>query len=277
MADAGFVEGRNFAADYRWAEGDPSRMPGFAADLVARRTSVIVTTSEQAITAAKQATSTIPIVFNYIADPVRKGFVASITHPGGNITGIEDTPEGALEAKSLQLLQEALPTLRRVGHLVAEQELAVKAHAIDVLEATANKIGIEVTVLTVGKVDDLEHAFTVAGQRGIGAILVGSPSAVLFPHTKRILEIGSRHKMPLVLSLGNFVVDGGLMAYRVLQAEVPSLTANYVVRILKGQKPAELPVLQPTRFTLSLNLKTAKALGLGFPPSLLGTAEELIE
>jgi putative ABC transport system substrate-binding protein len=277
MGEAGFVEGQNLVAEYRWGDGDPSKMPSFAADLVARRVAVIVSTTEPAAAAAKQATSTIPIVFNNIHDPVGKGFVTSVARPGGNITGIGELDEGALESKRLQLLQEVIPAVTLVGHLIAEQDVAGKRGAIDAVAAAGRKLGIEVVLLTAGKVEDLDPTFAAAGQRRIGAILVGSPSSFLYARQKRILETATRYKMPIVSGNIDFALDGGLMQYGVVRTEVPILTANYVVRILKGQKPAELPVQQPTRFALALNLKSAKALGLAFPPGLISSADEVIE
>jgi len=277
MGEAGFVEGRNFATEYRWAEGDPGRMPAFAADLVARRVAVIVTTSPQGAAAARQATTTIPIVFNYIFDPVGKGFVASITHPGGNITGIADFEEGALESKRLQLLHQVMPGVTRVGYLVAIQDMADRLDTIDAVAATGKKLGIEVALLRAGKVEELDTAFAAAKHGGMGAALVMAPSTFLYAQQKRVLETASSYGMPLVAGHIGFARDGGLMRYSVLDAEVPNLTANYVVRILKGQKPAELPVQRATKFTLSLNLKTAKAFGITFPPAILGTADEVIE
>ena len=277
MEELGFVEGRNFAAEYRWGDGDPTKMPDFAAELVTRQASVIVTTSEQAATAAKQATRTIPIVFNFISDPVGKGFVGSFTHPGGNITGIANLDDGALEAKRVQLLQQAMPAVARLGYLIAEQDVAYKRREIDVVAAAGKQLGIEVILLTAGKVEELEPAFAAAGQRGIGAIIVGSPSTFLYTQQKRIVEIGTRYKVPLVSGNTDFALDGGLIWYSGQRTEVPILTANYVVRVLKGQKAAELPVQQPTKFALALNLKSARALGLTVPLDLINTADEIIE
>lgn len=277
MREAGFVEGRNFAAEYRYGDGDPTKLPGFAVGLVNRRVDVIITTTEPAVMAAQQATSTMPIVFNYIADPVGKGLVKSITHPGGNITGIGDVPAGAMEAKRLQLLKEAIPAISRVGHLVAEQDADGKRQEIEAVAATGRHLRIEVIPLIVGKVGDLDPVFAAAGRRGVGAVLVGSPSTFLFAQLKPILEAGARHKMPLVSGLGAFAASGGLMQYNVLDPEVPSLTTNYGTRILKGPKPNELPVQQAARFALTVNLKSAKALGLDFSPSLLSTADQVIE
>jgi len=277
MSEAGFVEGQNLVAEYRWADGDPSKMPSFAADLVARRVAVIVTTTEQAAAAARQATSTIPIVFNNIHDPVGKGFVTSVAHPGRNITGIGELDEGGLESKRLQLLQEFMPAVPRVGHLIAEQDVAGKRRVIEVVAATGQKLGIEVVLLTAATVEELDPVFAAAGHRGIGAIMVGAPSTFLYTQQKLVLEIAARYKMPVVSGNTDFALNGGLMQYSVVRTELPTLTAKYVVRILKGQKPAELPVQQPTRFALALNLKSAKALGLSFPPGLISRADEVIE
>jgi putative ABC transport system substrate-binding protein len=275
VADAGLVEGRDFAADYRWGEGDPSKLPGFAADLAARRVAVIVTTSEQGLVAAMQATTSIPIVFNHISDPVGKGFVKSIPHPGGNITGIAS--HEMLESKLLQLLHAAMPAVSRVGYLAAQQDTEFRRRDIDAGVAAGKKLGLDVVLLTVGKVEDIDPVFVTARQRHIGAILVQSPSTFLYAQQKRILEVAARHSMPLVSCNVDFATGGGLMQYYPLESEIPELTANYVARILKGQKPAVLPVQQPTKFRLALNLKTAKALGVALPLNLINTADLVID
>jgi len=277
MGDAGLIEGRNFSVEYRWGEGDPTRLPGFAADLVARRVAVIVTTTEQALAAAKQATRTIPIVFNFIADPIGKGFVESIARPGGNITGIADVDEAAMESKRLQLFHQIVPAASRVGYLVAEQDLTTRRRAIDAVVAAGKSVGVEVIVLSAGKVEEIDSAFATTKYRGIDGILIQSPSTFLYAQQKRVLQAGVAHGMPVASGNTNFAEHGGLMQYSVLPGEVPGLTANYVGRILKGHNVAELPIQHPTKFELSLNLKSAKALGLALPPGLISNADQVIE
>jgi len=277
MSEAGFVEGRDFVAEYRWADGDPSKLPAFAADLVNRRVAVIVTAQEQAVMAAKQATRTIPIVFNYIFDPVGKGLVQSVARPGGNITGIAGWEEGALESKRLQLFHQVIPFVSRVGYLVAEQDQGPRRRAIDAVVAAGKVLGVEVIVLTAGTADEIDSAIGKAKKRGVRGLLVQSPSTLLYAQQKRVLAAGHAHGMPLASGLADFAIGGGLMDYTGVLAEVPRLTAAYVARILKGQSVADLPVRQTNQFKLTLNLKTAKTLGLTFPPAILGAADDVID
>ena len=277
MGEAGYVEGRHFAAEYRWADGDPAKLPAFAADLVNRRVAVIITAQEQAVMAAKQATSTIPIVFNYIFDPVGKGLVQSVAKPGGNITGVAIWEEGVMESKRLQLFHQAIPFVSRLGYLVAEQDVAPRRRTIDAVVTAGKTLGVEIIVLTAGTADEIDPAVGKAKKRGVRAVLVQSPSTLLYAQQKRVLAAGRTHGMLLASGLPDFAIGGGLMEYAGVLAEVPRLTAGYVARILKGQNVADLPVQQTNQFKLTLNLKTANTLGLTFPPALLGTADEVIE
>jgi putative ABC transport system substrate-binding protein len=277
LAESGFVEGRNLAVEYRYAKGDVTRLPDFAADLVARRVAVIVTTTLPAIDAAKQATTTIPIVFTNVSDPVGKGLVKSIARPGGNITGIARFVEGELEAKVLQLLHEIMPSASRIGYLVVGKDAAPRRGEMNAVAAAGKIVGVEVVLLEVDTLEEIDAAFGAARQRDIGAVLVQNPSTFLYAQTKRVLEAAIRSRLPVASGLVGFAEAGGLMSYRPGGAEAPYLTGHYVARILKGENPAELPVQQTTKTTLVINLRTAKALGLSIPPAILARADEVIE
>ena len=277
LAESGFVEGRNITTEYRWARGDVTRLPDFAADLVARRVAVIVTTSEAGAVAAKRATTTIPIVFNHINDPVGAGLVKSFARPGGNITGIASPEVGTLEPKRLQQLHDVIPAAARIGYLVATQDVASRRGDIDAVAAVGKTIGVEVILLTAGTLEEIDAIFPAAKQRHIGAVLVQSPSTFLFARQKRVLAAAARSAMPVASGIAGFAKDGGVMSYGTPDSEIPRLTASYVARILKGQNAAELPVQRPTKTTLTVNLKAARAFGLAFPPALLSSADEVID
>lgn len=277
MADSGFVEGRNYAVEYGWGEGDVRRLPSFAADFVRRPVNVIVTTSESGAMAAKQATTKIPIVFNFIADPVGKGLLRSLTQPGGNITGIADPDEGSMETKRLQLLHEVMPGVPRIGYLSEERSATRRRVDKEAVVAAGKTLGVEVVLLTADRLEELDLVFAAATQHGIGAVLIQSPATFLYAQQKRILEVAAKHRVPVASGNVDFSADGGLLQYSFLRAEAAYLTANYVVRLLKGQNPAELPVQHATKTELILNLKTARELGLVFPASLLGRADQIIE
>ncbi|MGE0660909.1 MAG: ABC transporter substrate-binding protein [Geminicoccaceae bacterium] len=277
MAEAGFVEGQNLSAEYLWAKGDVTRLPDFAAYLVARRVAVIVTTTEAGAVAARRVTATIPIVFNYVPDPVGKRVVKSLAKPGGNITGIASPDAGALESKKLQLLREVVPAVSRIGYLVAKQDVESRRGGIDAVAAAGRTFGVEVVLLAVGNLEEIDAAFAGARQRGIGAVLVQGPSTFLFAHSKHVLAAAARSAMPVASSLPGFAEDGGVMSYGFVESEVPYLTAKYVARILNGESPAGLPVQLPTKTSLILNLRAARMLGLAFPPNLLTSADQVIE
>lgn len=276
LAESGYVEGRNLAVEYRFAQGDVTRLPGLAADLVARRVAVIVTTTMQGVTAVRQATRQIPIVFNFISDPVGKGLVKSLARPGGNITGIADQDEDALESKRLQLLREAVPAASRFGYLYAKQDESRRG-TIDAVVAAGRTLGVEVVLLTAKTVEEIDHVFATARQRGTGAVLVQSPSALLYAQYKRLLAAAARHGLPVASGLSDFAEEGGLMRYTAGPTEPPYIAGKYVARILKGESPAEMPVQLAVKTQLVLNLKTARALGITFPASLLGNADAVID
>ena len=271
LGEAGFVEGRTLAVDYRSADGDPSRFPAFAADLVARRVNAIVTTTTPAAAAAKKATTTIPIVFSGINDPVGAGLVQSLNRPGGNVTGVAGFE--ALADKRLQLLHELVPAATRIGYLVDHKTSSWPGELERVADA-GKTLGVEVILLTATKPEEIEAALATAARTGIGGIVVQTPSALIYAQQKRMLELLARYALPAAGGF-EFTAQGGLMSYTATDGVY--LTGTQVGRILNGAKPAELPVMQPTKFALVINLKTAKALGLTVPPALLAAASELIE
>jgi len=277
MAEAGFIEGQNLSIAYLWARGDVTRLPGFSVDLVARRVAIIVTTTEAGAKAAKSATTTIPIVFNYVPDPVGKGVVKSLAKPGGNATGIASPDASALESKKLQLLHEIVPAASRIGYLVAKLDVESRRGGIEAVAAAGRTFGVEVVLLAVGSLEEIDAAFAGAKQRGIGAVLVQGPSTYLFAQTNQILAAASRSAMPVASSLPGFAEGGGVMSYGFVESEVPYLTAKYVARILNGESPAGLPVQLPTKTSLIVNLRAARTLGLAIPPALLINADQIIE
>jgi ABC-type uncharacterized transport system substrate-binding protein len=274
LNEIGYVEGRNFVIEYRWAGNQADRLPALAADLVQLRVAVIVTTGLVSTLAAKAATTSIPIVFSVGSDPVQLGLVASLNRPGGNLTGFNGFVN-ELGAKGLALLHELVPNAATVGFLENPNNPAFELTTRDVL-AAAPAIGLKVQVLKAGTDREIDAAFVSLVQARTGALLVGND--VLFNNRfEQVIVLAARHAIPTMSSWREFVVAGGLISYG------PSLIENYrqaglyTGRILKGEKPADLPVQQTTKLELIINLKTAKALGLQIPDRLLALADEVIE
>ena len=275
LKETGYVQGQNLAVIERWADNQYERLPALAAELIALRVAVIVTIGgAPAAKAAKAATSTIPIVFHMGGDPVELGIVASLNRPGGNITGA--TIMGvALEANRLKLLHEVVPTAKLIGLLVNPTNAQTKGLTLEVQEA-ARVLGQQILVLEGSTERDIDAAFAIFVDRKIGGLLIGA-DAVLAQHSPQIAALALRHKIPTMIQNPQFVDHGGLMSYSSDIADVYRQAGNYVGRVPKGEKPADLPVTQPTKFELVINLKTAKALGLEVPTSLLARADEVIE
>jgi ABC-type uncharacterized transport system substrate-binding protein len=269
--ELGYAEGQNIILQLRLPaqEGDP--LDNLAAELVRLKVDVIVAVSDRAIRAARQATSTIPIVMCPATDPVEQGFIASLAHPGGKITGLANF-NVELAAKRLEILREIVPKVSRIAVLWASgTEAAVRA-----AEVAARSIGVELLSLEASRSADLEKAFEAAANGRAGALLVpGGPA--LFGLRARVTELALKHRLPALYYLPSFVYAGGLVVYGPSDTEYYRRAAVYVDKILKGAKPADLPVEQPTKFELVVNLKTAKALGLTIPPSLLQRADEVIQ
>ena len=275
LKEAGYVRGQNLAIEYRWVAAQFDRLPALVDDLVRRQAAVIVTPGGfPAALAAKAATTTIPIVFSTGANPVQTGMVASFNRPGGNVTGISSmTTE--LTAKRLELLRELLPTAAHVAVLV-NPNVPRTAASVTADAQAASTIGRQVEVFTASTNSEITTAFDSMVQKRADALLIGTN---LFFVTRRVqlATLAARHALPAIYFQREFVEVGGLMSYGPSNADLQRLGGIYVGRILKGEKPAELPVLQPTKFELVINLETARAIGLTVPPSLVATADEVIE
>ena len=274
----GYVEGTNLTFEWRSAEGEPERLPALAAGLVARKVDVIyVPGGTPAVRAARAATSTIPIVFGAVADPVQSGLVSSLARPGGNLTGLSlQTSE--LGPKRLELLKQAVPTASRVGYLTVpgqQRPEFSQQHWRD-LEAAARSLQMKIHRLEVQDQDDFASAFSQMISQRIGSLIIDN-SGPLNQRLARIAELAIKHRVPAIAGPRRFVEAGGLLAHGPNLREMQVRAASYVDRILKGARPGDLPVEQPTTFELAINLKTAKALGLTIPPSLLARADQVIE
>jgi len=278
LNQSGYIEGRNVAIEFRWAKFQASLAPQLAADLVGRRVAVIVTSgSPYAATAAKAATSTVPIVFAVSDDPVKWGLVASFSRPGGNITGVNFL-SAELAGKRLNLLLDLIPQSATVGYLSGPRGSPVFEDLRSSMLEAGHALGREITVLEVRGLD-FEGAFESLFEQRVRALIVGNYT--LFSQSRnqnKILELAARYKIPAIYPGRSYVINGGLMSYDSdAQATYRQIGAQYVGPILKGAKPADLPVQQPTKFDLVINLKTAKALGLTISPTLLAIANEVIE
>ncbi len=276
LGEAGFAEGRNVAIEYRWAEGQFDRLPAMAADLVSRKAAVICAgAGDIAIQTAMAATKTIPIVFTTASDPVRAGFVLSLGRPGGNVTGT--TFMGVeLVAKRVELLHEILPSATRIALLVNPNNPGLMQDNIQLSEAAVQRLGLEMVVVKAGSESEIESAVVAAVQQQANALSIGN-DAYLSSRSRQVALFALRHALPTMSESRDGVAAGLLMSCGPNQAETFRQTGLYVGRILKGEKPADLPVIQPTNFELFINLTTAKALRLTVPPALLARADEVIE
>jgi putative ABC transport system substrate-binding protein len=272
LRDLGYVEGRNIAFERRYADGRVEQLPDLAAELVQLRMDVIVTGSNIHVAAAKRATATIPIVMVAAGDPVGAGFIASLARPGGNITGLSADASREIQGKNLALLKEIVPRLSRVG--VVGQVLSQGGFAA--LEAAARHLNVALEVVDIRGPDDFESAFAAMVGRRVGAVIVGAGPQT-YMRRQQIADLALKHRLPAITTLNEFAQAGLLMSYGANLPDLYRRAASYVDKILRGAKPADLPVEQPSKFELIINLKTAKALGLTIPQSLLLRADEVIQ
>ena len=272
LNETGYVEGQNVAIEYRWADGHFERLPALAADLVTRKVDVIVTVAgNSSARAAKTATSTIPIVFTSVINPVESGLVGSLARPGGNLTGFTGDPN-PLEPKRLELLSELVPNAEIFGLLVRP----VSEGLIRDVEEAARAKGVKLQILKAGNESEIDAACASLIELRVGALVVAS-DPFFTERRDQLVELAARYAVPAIYHLRGFVTAGGLISYGTPTQDWYRGAGTYVGRILAGAKPADLPVQQPTRFELVINLKTANALGLTVPPSILARADEVIE
>jgi putative ABC transport system substrate-binding protein len=274
LAEAGHVEGRNVTIEYRWAANQIDQLPALAADLLQHRVAVIVTPGTLSTFAAKAATSTVPIVFVTGTDPVQLGLVGSLNQPGGNVTGYTVLRHD-LSAKRLEMLHELLPGTASVGFLEDPRNPTAELETRELL-AASRALGVKIQMLHVATEGEIDSAFASLVQARTGALLV--PDEIFFSdRITQLVALAARYAVPTLYSIREFPLAGGLMSYGISRAETYRLIGLQVARILEGQKPADLPVIQSTKIELVINLKTAKALGVTIPPSLLARADEVIE
>jgi len=273
LSETGYVEGQNVAIEYRWAKSRYDQLPALAADLVDRKVDVIMAVTNTSALAAKSATSAIPIVFSG-TDPVERGLVASLARPGGNLTGVS-VMTTELMPKRLELLSELVPQAGVIALLVKPNNPSTEAMIRDVQEAARAK-GVQLNILKAGSESEIDAAFASLVQQHAGALLVGNDPFFAGRH-RQLTGLASRHAVPAMYEMRQFAASGGLISYGTSLAGTFRQVGVYVGKILKGAKPADLPVQQTTTFELIINLKTAKALGLTVPPSMLDLADEVIE
>jgi len=274
LSETGYVEGQNVAIEYRWAEGNYDRLPDMVADLVHREVQVIAATSTPANLIAKAATTTIPIVFTTGSDPVQLGLVASLNQPGGNVTGVANL-NAEIVPKRVELAHELIPTATAIGLLVNPGARNVET-LTSVTKAAAAALGLRLHVLRASNEQEIEDAFTTFVQLRAGVLVIG-PDAYLISQSIQLARLTIRQSVPVIFEFREFAMAGGLISYGGSNTDEYRLAGVYTGRILKGEKPADLPVQQSTKVELIVNLKTAKALGITVPLSLLGRADELIE
>jgi putative ABC transport system substrate-binding protein len=274
LSETGYIDGQNVAVEYRWAEGHFDRLPSMAADLVHRQVAVIAATSTPGALAVKATGTTIPVVFETAGDPIKLGLVKSLNRPGDNITGVTQL-SSELISKRLGLLHDLIPATKLIGFFVDQADPRTEDQTTDMQEA-ARQLGLQIHVVNASTESDIERAFEALSQVGAGALLVGT-GEFLRRRAEQLVGLAARHNLPAIYQYREFAKAGGLVSYGTSLTDSYRQTGVYTGRILKGEKPGDLPVLQATKFELVINLKTAKALGLTIPPGVLAIADEVIE
>jgi putative ABC transport system substrate-binding protein len=276
LAEAGYVEGRNVVVEYRFADGHFQQIPDLVADLVRRQVSVIaIPNTTQSAVAAKTATQTIPIVFSLGSNPVEVGLVQSLNHPGGNVTGLTAL-QTAVTAKRLELMHELMPARTKIAFLVNSANRTIAEADVREAQDTARVLGVNLLNLDAGNQNEIDAAFAILAREQAGALLTNSESLFMV-HSDQLAELTARYRVPALYAYRENAMAGGLMSYGANFLTAARELGIYVGRILKGDKPADLPVQQATKIELVINMKTAKALGIEIPLSLLGRADEVIE
>jgi putative ABC transport system substrate-binding protein len=274
LSETGYIEDHNVKIEYRWAESHYDRLPGIAADLVRRQVTVIAATGTPAAVAAKAATATIPIVFDTAGDPIKLGLVASLNRPGRNLTGVT-LLNSELLSKRLGLLHDLIPTATIIGLLVNPTDPRADTQTRDMQEA-AHLLGLQIHILNASTEREIDTAFAGLLQLRADALIVDT-GELFFSRPEHLAALAARQRVPVIYQLRDFAVAGGLISYGASLADAYRLDGIYTSRVLRGEKPADLPVVQPTKFELVINLKTANALGLTIPPGVLAIADEVIE
>jgi putative ABC transport system substrate-binding protein len=275
LSETGYVDGQNVTIDYRWAEDHADRLPELTADLVRRRVAVIVATTTQAALAAKAATTTVPIVFETASDPIRLGLVASLNRPGGNLTGVTQT-NVEIAPKRLELLHELVPAAKVMALLVNPANPTLAEANTKELQAAARRLTLELHVLNASAEREFDAAFAKLIELRAGGLVIGN-DPLFTGRSEQLAALAVRHAVPTVYAWREFAVAGGLLSYGVAVPDSYRLAGNYAGRILKGEKPADLPVQQISTVELIINMKAAKALGISVPLTLIGRADEIIE
>ena len=273
LRDLGYVEGKNIVIEFRWADG-VEQLPERAAELVRMNVDIIFAPSSTMVEAARQATKTIPIVFANHSDPIGTGHVASLSRPGGNITGLSElTTE--LNAKALEMLKEAVPRATRIG-ILWNPTTPSQVPGMQSVEAAGKRLGLELHLMSAATVEDFDGAFVSMARENVGGVFV-VPAPIALMQRARLAELALKHRLPTMFGAKEYVEAGGLMSYGADRNDLIRRAALYIDKILKGAKPADIPVEQASKYQLVINLKTAKALGLEIPPTLLARADEVIE
>jgi putative tryptophan/tyrosine transport system substrate-binding protein len=275
LSELGWTEGHNIHVDYRWVGGDAARAKANAAELVSQKPDVIVANSTLALAAVRNESSTIPIVFVAVANPIGQGFVSSFAHPGGNITGLTAF-EFAIGAKWLELIKEIAPELERIAFIFNPEAGPYAEKFVQSIEPLAHSLGVRLTVTPTRDAREIDRALVAVSGEPKGGLIV-SPDAFTIANRDVIISLAARYRLPAIYAYRAYAVDGGLLSYGHDGTEPWRRASTYVDKILKGASPADLPIEQPTKFELVINLKTAKALSLTVPPQLLDRADELIE